>query len=274
MIRHVWKVLTGLVVVAVGMLSIGGAALAQEGDGEGTPPPPLPPMIGMFGLGHMHLEVVADTLGMEIDELRAELQAEKTVAEIAEEQGVERETVVDALIEPMEERVAELVEGDYLTDTQADTIVTLLRAMINQGLDRAWTPPMPGDRPNFGTGGPSHQRPGVARIALNIVADTLGMEIDDLHTELQEGKTVAKVAEEQGVALETVVDALIEPISERVQQQVENGRITQEQADERMEMMEENLTERLQQPLPQMPDGFPNGGPDGKRPRNSFPGGI
>lgn len=274
--KHVWKVVATFVMVAVGVMSIGGAALAQEEDGEETPPPPLPtmPMMGMFGPGHMPLEIVADTLGMTREELLTELRAEKTVAEIAEEQGVERDTLVDALAEPLEEKVAELVEGDYLDDAQANAIVTLLRAMIDQRLDRTWTPPEPrnGGR-DFGRGR-FPNRPGAARIALDIVADTLNMSQDDLLTELKEQKTVAEIAEEQSVELETVVDNLMDPISENVQEQVENGRISQEDADGRLENIEEKITERLQQPFPMLPDCVPDCVPDGdergERPARPF----
>jgi len=72
------------------------------------------------------------------------------------------------------------------------------------------------------------------------------MTVEEVHEALAEGQAVAELAESQGMTLEDVVDALIAPMVERSRQAVEDGRITQEQADERIEQMEERLLQMLE----------------------------
>jgi hypothetical protein len=94
----------------------------------------------------------------------------------------------------------------------------------------------------FGLGGPENS-------AIAIAAEQLGLEPADLLAELQAGKTIAELAEAQGVSLDSIVEAIVAAHSERLATAVENGRITQEQADAMLATMTENLTARLSQPF-------------------------
>lgn len=78
-----------------------------------------------------------------------------------------------------------------------------------------------------------------------ITAETLGLTPQELVAELQAGKTIADVAEEQGVALETLVDAFLAPRAEALQAAVEAGRLTQEQADALLAQIREHVRTRL-----------------------------
>ncbi len=66
-------------------------------------------------------------------------------------------------------------------------------------------------------------------------AEALGMTPEQLFTELHGGKSLAEVAEAQGVKLETVQQAVTDARDEvrqaAIQQAVESGRLTQAQAD-------------------------------------------
>ena len=66
-------------------------------------------------------------------------------------------------------------------------------------------------------------------------AEALGLSPEGLFSELHGGKTLDEVAEEKGVDLEAVRDAVqavrSEAAKEAIQQAVEDGRLTQEQAD-------------------------------------------
>ncbi len=83
---------------------------------------------------------------------------------------------------------------------------------------------------------------------VDIVAQTLGISVDDLIAELQGGKSVAQVAQEHGVALDTVVNAIVAERETALDQAVADGRLTQEQVDQMLTNMRTNLTEQLQQP--------------------------
>lgn len=73
------------------------------------------------------LETAAEALGMTADELRTELEAGKSIAQVAEEKGVDKQDVIDALvaegterleqaIEELPERAAEAVEREGLPE--------------------------------------------------------------------------------------------------------------------------------------------------------------
>ena len=85
---------------------------------------------------------------------------------------------------------------------------------------------------------------------LTVVAEQLGLTRDELKAELVAGKTISEVAVEQGVATDAVVDAVVAIRAEKLYQAVEDGRITQEQADEHLARIESKITERLDQTWP------------------------
>ena len=105
------------------------------------------------------------------------------------------------------------------------------------------------------------------------------MTTEELQEALADGQTVAELAEAQGVALEDLVDALVEPMIERIEQAVEGGRLTQEQADEQIETMKEHLLQQLESGFELGHGGF-SGHPGpmrggrwgGKGPGSRFPG--
>jgi len=67
------------------------------------------------------------------------------------------------------------------------------------------------------------------------VAETLGLTPEELFTELHAGKSLTEIAEARGVDMQKVHDAIkaarIEATKQAIQQAVEDGRISQEQAD-------------------------------------------
>ena len=104
---------------------------------------------------------------------------------------------------------------------------------------------------------------------IGLAAETLGMTAEDLMAEIQAGKSIAEVAEKQGVDVQKIVDAYMEQLEERLAQAVENGRITQEQADSMLEKAEERALEMLNNTWDgRGPGRFPGGFPGKMR----FPG--
>ncbi len=98
--------------------------------------------------------------------------------------------------------------------------------------------------PGF-NGGRSANWGGPNNSLLAVTATVLEMERSDLMTKLQAGQTLADVITEQGVALETVVDAFIAPRETMLEEQVAAGEITQEQADTLLTAMKANATAQL-----------------------------
>lgn len=163
------------------------------------------------GIRGLKLDAAAEAIGISEEDLKAALKEGKTLAEIAEANGVERQVLIDALVAAgnkqldelratLPERMAELVDRNNLTER--------------------------GDR------GGRANRGGFRRVSLETAAKTLGMSVEDLRTQLKDGKTLAEVAEAQGVERQTLVDALTAQAIERIDQAVTDEKLTQEQADE------------------------------------------
>jgi len=100
--------------------------------------------------------------------------------------------------------------------------------------DNPW--PWPGH--GRGWGGPG--------AILETVAEVLGLAPEDLRSEMQGGKSVAEVAEARGVDTQSIVDAINAEIEQWVQEAVNEGRLTQEQADRILDSLADFDGERLQ----------------------------
>jgi hypothetical protein len=84
--------------------------------------------------------VAADQVGLTQAELIAELQAGKTIADVAAEHGVAVETIVEAFLAPRAERLAELVANGQLTQAEADTWLATMRTRVTERISQPWSP--------------------------------------------------------------------------------------------------------------------------------------
>jgi uncharacterized protein (DUF433 family) len=208
-----------------------------------------------------HLDVIAEVLGMTPDEVREAVSGGQTIAELAEAQSVPLQDVADALVAAEAERLQQAVEDGRLTQEEADKRLALMEENILERLES-------GERGLGGPGGPrGTSGPGNPRGPyvehLDVIAEVLGMTPDEAREALTSGQTIAELAEAQGVPLQDVADAMVAAEAERLQQAVEDGRLTQEQADERLALVEQNVLEHLEsgEPGPGGPCG--TGGPSG-----------
>jgi hypothetical protein len=81
---------------------------------------------------------------------------------------------------------------------------------------------------------------------MDTLAELTGLEPADLYAELQEGKALLEVAQAHGVDAEQLVETALASRAEVLQQRVEAGYLTQEQADWMLEHMEEEMLEHLE----------------------------
>jgi hypothetical protein len=86
-------------------------------------------------------------------------------------------------------------------------------------------------------------------VALSAAVDALGMTIDEVRTALAAGTSLAGIAEARGVTEEALIDALLNPVIERIERAVERGHLTDEEAAEALE----KATRRAQDAIKQVP---------------------
>ena len=161
----------------------------------------------------------------------------------------------------IKEALKSLVTDGTITQEQADKVATTLNESpaLNRGGHGH------GDRGGFGghRGGFGGHGGG---FGLDAAAEALGVTDQELRTALREGKTLAEVAEAEGVGVDTLVDALVAAATERAERAVTDGRLTQEQADELLAGLPERIETAVQ-------EGFGGRGV-GERGERGGPGGL
>jgi uncharacterized protein YidB (DUF937 family) len=182
---------------------------------------------GEGGFGHRGgfpfagTSAAAEALGMTAADLRAELRDVKTIAQVAEERGVELQAVVDAMVADATERIDERA-ADAKEDLP-DRIADIVNGEV---------PDHPGPGPHGG-----------ARFGLEAAAEALGISADDLRDSLQDDKTIADVAGERGVDVQTVIDAMVADATERIDQRVADGDLDADRAASLKEDLPDRITD-------------------------------
>jgi hypothetical protein len=226
-VRRFWKVAAVAAVVAVlGVAALAAVVVAQEPQGQGQ---------GWFS------------------DLRQELHAA-----IAAKLGTTVEQYDAAVTQAREEVITKAVQDGKITQQQADRM--LENGMLGFG------PGMMGGRGagrGMMGGGYGPMMGGSANSLVAVAAEKLDMTVADVQAQLQAGKTIAALAEEKGIDVQTIVDAFLAQRQEWLTQAVAEGRLTQAQADQMMENMREMVEQHIQGTLPFNGDG--QGGCPGHR---------
>jgi 3-hydroxyacyl-CoA dehydrogenase len=127
-----------------------------------------------------------------------------------------------------------LVDDGTISAAQADAVAADLAASL----------------PDRGPGGPGwhHRHPGFDG---EVLAGLLGIDVETLRSDLRAGKTVAEIAAEQGVDVQTVIDSLVAEVTAHLDLAVESGRLTQEEADAKLAEVTERITDFVNNGLPE-----------------------
>lgn len=175
---------------------------------------------------HLALAAVLGLGGLATGVLVAPAMATAATTQTATEEAV------GDRVSKIEQALAGLVSDGTLTQEQADRVATTLDEQMPKG-----------HRGHGGRGGPGG--PG-----LETAAETLGLTVEELRTELREGQALADVAEAQGVSTDDLVAALVEEAKTRLAEAVADGRLTQEQADERAADLPARIAEKVEREGP------------------------
>ena len=156
------------------------------------------------------------------------------IDDAAAQLGVEPSALSDALRQAFENRIDDAVEAGKLTEEQAKR--------MKERLDSSDVPLL------FGLGGPHRpghgfgQRGGFGGSALlETAASYLGMSEAELRKALRDG-TLGDIAKEQGKSAAGLVDALVAVQTKGLDEAVDEGRLTEDQAAD----LEKGLEERMQ----------------------------
>lgn len=178
-------------------------------------------------------ETLATSLGVDTETLRSEFAAGKSIADIAAEQGIAIETVVAALVADLEEHLNERVADGSLTEDEAAEKLASAEDRISEKVNEV--PPTRDRNSGPRRGG---QLPAV-------VLEMLGIDGPALREAFSEGKSVADIAEENGVEIGDIVGALVDERADHLAEHVADGSLTEDEAAEKLEAMEAKITARL-----------------------------
>lgn len=209
--------------VAGAMLGTPSLSIAQSSSSTQTATNPSAPDASRpGGLGPLEhrgegLAAAAKALGMTQADLKTELAAGKSIADVAAERNVDVQTVIDALVADAKSRLAQIEAAlpDRITQ------------LVNR---KGWGDHAP--RPIF-------------KEALDKAAAVIGVSTDQLTTELKAGKTVAEVAGEHNVDVQKVIDALVADASAKIDQAVADGKLDSTQAADMKSHLVERITARV-----------------------------
>ena len=97
-----------------------------------------------FGGPHLHPADVAKILGVTPEELRTQLEAGKTLAQIAATKGISKADLIDKLVAAAQADIAADVKAGRLTQAQADRITANLKTRITERVDQVGPGPRMG----------------------------------------------------------------------------------------------------------------------------------
>jgi len=241
--RRFWKIAgIATVVAVVAVMALGAVVLAQDtGDGDSWP---------IQFRDRLH-EAIAGILGITVDEYDSAVDTA-------------RGQVLD-----------EAVTEGWMTQDQADRMLERAEEGYLEGFGRGMRPG------GHGRGGMMDLEGGLRGFdathstLLTIAAEQLGTTVEDLVTQLEDGNTIAGLADAQGVDTQDIADAYLANYADKLDEAVANQRITQEQADSMLEEAAVSVQERMEAAWPDclshpdgMRDGFMPGG------RHGFEDGI
>ena len=231
-----WVSLVSGVTLAVAL--VGGVVVGPVRAQGGAPPRGEATAQGpQHGPRGQLLQAVSNLLGMTPDQLRAELQGGRSLAQIAAERGIDEATLMQTISASVRARLDEAVAAGRLTPEQADARFARLQQRLGQWITApqpaAGTPRERGQRfraPRRAAGVPSFL--GLrGQEALDALATRLGLSGDQLGAELRGGRSLADVAAARGIDQATLLNSITDVARERLAAAVAAGRLTQQQAD-------------------------------------------
>jgi hypothetical protein len=166
------------------------------------------------------------------DALSSAGRHQAVIDDAAKQLGVEPAELSDALKQALGNRIDDDVAAGRLTEAQGET--------LKERIESAVAPVVLG-----GFRGPAGDRFGMGHAGqiggLDAATSYLGVTEAELRDALADGKSLADIAKSEGKAVDGLVEALVAEAEARIDSAVDDGRLTEAQA----ERLEEGLDDRI-----------------------------
>lgn len=189
-------------------------------------------------------------LNIDASTLQQDLKAGQSFADIATSAGSSEQAVIDLLTKQSTQRIDQAVSAGKMTQDQADQMKAELPDRIKNQVENK------GGFAGKGNGGRHGGQ-------FKVVASFLGVDQQQLMTQLKGGQSLADIATAQGKTEQDLIDQLVSTSKQRIDQAVTAGKLTQDKATQ----MESNLPDQVKKEVERKGDfggdhrgGFNGGG--------------
>lgn len=152
------------------------------------------------------------------------------INDAAEQLGIAPSKLSDALKKALNDRVDEAVAAGRLSKAEGDALKERVQSQ---------------DFPLFGGLHRGHGHSGFFG-DLDAAASYLGLSESQLRSQLQDGKSLAQVARDQGKSVDGLVDTLVAEAKERLDKAVAAGRITKAEENSALADLRQRITNRVE----------------------------
>jgi len=177
---------------------------------------------GRPGRGPGFLAVAAKALNLTPEQLRQKLSdGTTTIADVAKQQNVDVQTVIDAIAAADKDRIQGIVNNPW----------PKFGAGPGMG-GRGFGPGAPNAKGGLGVAGGLGGGLGrIGALVFDPVAKALGITTDELKADLAKGQTIADIAKSKNLDVNKVIDTLVADASKAIDKAVTDGHLKQAQAD-------------------------------------------
>ena len=166
----------------------------------------------------LFLTILAEKLGIDPQDLEERLKDGDTLPEIAEEQGMSKQELRDLLWEAGYEFIDRAVQENLLTQKQAD--------LLREKLEKQQEDQFPGEIEDI-----EALKDLLKEVTTEQLADELGISVEEVKKKLEEGMSFVQIAKEGGLDRSDLRDLLRDARSSALEQALEQGLLTEEQAE-------------------------------------------
>jgi hypothetical protein len=173
----------------------------------------------------------AKALGMTEAELKTELQAGKSIADVAKAKNIDLNEVIAKLTAAFKAHLDEEVASGKHTQAEADAKLAEFKTRVTEMVNTAGLP-MHGGKGGHGPGGKGGHGP--QKFVTAQLATTLKLTETELQTQLKSGKTIKQIADAQNVDIADVKATLTSDFKAHLDEEVASGEHTQAEADAKL----------------------------------------
>ncbi len=161
------------------------------------------------------VKVAAAAIGIAPADLAKELRAGKSISDVATDHHVDVQKVVDALVQAADQRIEAAKTAGRITAARAAQLEARVPTAVAKLVAAHHTP---------GRHGAALRRKAV-RAGVKVAAGVIGISPADLAQQLRAGKSIAQVATDHHVDVQTVIDAIVKAGTDRIEAAKNAGKI-------------------------------------------------